>query len=121
MQLREFELRFRLSRYKSLGRGASTADSLVLSFHTRKHTKAYSLKSVHEIANWALEQTRFEEKDKEGTEKFWAASEYGGKKKERGFDLSGISFQADTERADMEEDSVDLYSVCLLQERSSSR
>lgn len=45
--------------------GVVQAFAPLLSFHTRKHAKAYSPKCVHEIANSALGQTRFEEKDKE--------------------------------------------------------
>lgn len=90
----QFELRFRLSRYKSLGRGASATDSLLLSFRTRRHAKAYSSFWNPCTKLQTRTNARFEEKDKEETEKTEGEGKVlGGEgvwgKKEREFDSSG--------------------------------
>lgn len=90
----QFELRFRLSRYKSLERGASATDSLLLSFRTRRHAKAYSSFWNPCTKLQTRTNARFEEKDKEETEKTEGEGKVlGGEgvwgKKEREFDSSG--------------------------------
>lgn len=121
MQLREFELRFRLSRYKSLGRGASTADIHSFSPSTRANTR----KLIHwnlctKLPTGRSNKRGSKRKTKKERRSFGRRASMGERRK-KGDSIWAESLFKRIRREWMEEDSVDLYSVCLLQERSSSR